>query len=473
MLLIRHRRFLAFSGMLGACLFMAPTFARAQESVRRAKAAKATRVERADEYCPTDPPPPYGLPVPPPQYGPPELPPQPNGSLFENLERDLEEFEEEVEAPPAPSDSLDLRLPGGQSLTIEIKSDSHGSSSLSEPEDAFSGRLFKSSEMLTPTEETLLPRIESVKPLPAEPIPDNPPPHEGAMIDLPVTIEPPDLVVVEVLETLPGRPITGERLVRPDGTITLGFYGNIYVRGLTLEQVKTKIVLHLRTYLDDEVLGLSGTYPDGSRIMIQPKDSDRVFVDVSECKSKSYFIQGDVAAPGEIPITGKDTVLNALNLAGGLTPTADATDAKLYRPARGDQPRKIYKLDLKAIEQGDKKANLQVFPDDRIVVGRDPVVQSTIMVDRMVAPFNSMISTVTQLSAAFQFMDKALDNMDATPEQRRQVVDRLTDLGVESLMRPEHKPLDEEQVRRDIRAILEPLVPSKPDKNGENKEDNR
>ena len=33
-------------------------------------------------------------------------------------------------------------------------------------------------------------------------------------------IEPPDLLLVEVLEALPGRPISGERLVRPDGTIS-------------------------------------------------------------------------------------------------------------------------------------------------------------------------------------------------------------------------------------------------------------
>ena len=44
-------------------------------------------------------------------------------------------------------------------------------------------------------------------------------------------LEPPDLVLVEVLEALPGRPISGERLVRPDGKISLGFYGEVYVAG--------------------------------------------------------------------------------------------------------------------------------------------------------------------------------------------------------------------------------------------------
>ncbi len=98
--------------------------------------------------------------------------------------------------------------------------------------------------------------IDAIRPLPETSIPDDPPPHEGAMFDLPYIVEPPDLLLVEVLEALPGRPITGERLVRPDGTITLGFYGDVYVRGLTIEQVKVKIVEHLRQHLPDSTLGL-------------------------------------------------------------------------------------------------------------------------------------------------------------------------------------------------------------------------
>ena len=56
-------------------------------------------------------------------------------------------------------------------------------------------------------------------------------------------------------KALPGRPISGERLVRPDGKIDIGFYGEVYVRGLTLEQVKVAIIKHLRKFLDDEAVG--------------------------------------------------------------------------------------------------------------------------------------------------------------------------------------------------------------------------
>jgi polysaccharide biosynthesis/export protein len=59
-------------------------------------------------------------------------------------------------------------------------------------------------------------------------------------------VAPSDLIIVEVLDALPGRPISGERPVRPDGTISLGFYGDVHVAGLTLPEIKEKIVLLMR-----------------------------------------------------------------------------------------------------------------------------------------------------------------------------------------------------------------------------------
>ncbi|HEU5118888.1 MAG TPA: polysaccharide biosynthesis/export family protein, partial [Isosphaeraceae bacterium] len=92
-------------------------------------------------------------------------------------------------------------------------------------------------------------------------------------------IKPGDILVVEVLEALPGRPITGERVVKPDGTISLGFYGEVKVAGLDRHQIKETIVVHLCQSLNDETLGLVGMDADGQEIRIPPGESDRVFVD--------------------------------------------------------------------------------------------------------------------------------------------------------------------------------------------------
>ncbi len=355
--------------------------------------------------------------------------------------------------------------------------------------------------------EASLPKIGSIQPLPAFEIPDDPPPHEGAMIEIPYVLQPPDMINVEVLEALPGRPITGERLVRQDGTITLGFYGSLKVSGLTMEQTKTKIVLHLRKYLEDDVIGLIGIAVDADdeavpvnappppalppvpnelpplpedrdvlppeekpptatpkarvslprrdrgrvgvrlvattqqkapgplkapqttvrngasatdharpdpvkeavakdvelpdipfeapqggpsirqqAIIIAPVDSDRVFVNVVSYNSTVYYVDGDVVQSGRFPVTGHETVIDAIHNAGGLVPTADEKSIRLVRPGRNGKPSKIYPIDLAAIRDlGETKANLQLFPGDRLVVGRKTVVASTVRFNEMVA----------------------------------------------------------------------------------------
>ena len=309
------------------------------------------------------------------------------------------------------------------------------------------------------------------------------------MIDVPIILEPPDIIVVEVLEALPGRPITGERLIRQDGTISLGFYGDVHVRGLTLEQAKVKILLHMRRWVPDNLLGLVINYSpsdelqpvapgkpadpalppdlpatqppeaavpaepqqsvppptsqarrvspgaivrvvsrrvnvddvaeafklrprdpfspaDGPRVFeVDAQDSVRVFVDIASYNSKVYFVQGDVGTPGRLPITGKETVLDALNYAGGFIPTAEPTDIHLYRPARGDQPARDYLIDHAAILRGDAKANLQIFPDDRLVIGRNAVVKQNLELDRATAAMQSMFNNYNQFHSAISSVD--------------------------------------------------------------------
>ncbi len=87
-------------------------------------------------------------------------------------------------------------------------------------------------------------------------------------------------ILVEVLDALPGRPITGERIVRPDGTISLGFYGDLTVAGLTRDEIKVRVVEHLRRFLTDEMLGLKVVDARTNQIKdVAPAQTDRVFVE--------------------------------------------------------------------------------------------------------------------------------------------------------------------------------------------------
>jgi RNA polymerase sigma factor (sigma-70 family) len=197
-------------------------------------------------------------------------------------------------------------------------------------------------------------------------------------------VEPPDLLLVEVLEALPGRPISGERLVRPDGKISLGFYGDVYVAGLTVSEIKEKIVLHLRKYLQDDTLGLLEGDPEtgeikkdreGRIVVKDPRETDRVFVEVTAYNSKNYYVQGRVRSPDGFPITGNETVLDAINLAGGLTQQADHNNVVLYRPAPPgvDAPPQRLPVNIDQIMMGDDPTtNYQLLPGDRLVVHPKP-----------------------------------------------------------------------------------------------------
>ena len=127
----------------------------------------------------------------------------------------------------------------------------------------------------------------------------------------PAVIQPGQILSVEVLEALPGRPITGERVVRPDGTISMGFYGDLPVAGLNRNQIKVKLIEHLRKFICDEVLGLKIFNGGGTFSVNPPLESNRIFVDES-----GNYIQ---------PVTkGRDD----LKVLGG---RIDELDAKLDR----------------------------------------------------------------------------------------------------------------------------------------------
>ncbi len=321
-----------------------------------------------------------------------------------------------------------------------------------------------------------------LKPHPLPSIPEDPPPHEGAMIDLPLVVEPPDNLIVEVLETLPGRPISGERLVRPDGVINLGFYGDVYVRGLTLAQIKVAIIKRLRTYLDDRILGLrwdpievetpttvrsphlpqgnpfekaaptekdSGSaparplLPGGSRPrFISPEHSTRVLVDISSYNSMPYYVTGDVLIPGKLPCTGKETVLDALQYASGLLPTAEPKDIRLVRPGRNGKPARVYKVDLEAIQdRGDVSSNYQIFPGDRLIVGRNEVVKKTIEIDRLNAPIQAIVSSIQQNANMIQ----ALGGM--RPDEGDQMLRDLVEFWSKQLSQKGDLKFDEDTLR--------------------------
>lgn len=206
------------------------------------------------------------------------------------------------------------------------------------------------------------------------PRPDRPAhaPASAAIRDY--VIEPPDILVVEVLDAPGDRPIRGERLVRPDGKISFGFYSEVGVGDLTVNQAKVAIIEHLRPILGEDKLGLVIRPDDNRSIPVMPADSKRVHVEVAAYNSKFYYVQGDVRSPGRLPLTGNETVLDAFKYAGGRVETGRPPNVRLVRQAlRRMGGEYALPINIRAIEGGtDLTTDYRLLPGDRVVVYRDP-----------------------------------------------------------------------------------------------------
>jgi len=177
--------------------------------------------------------------------------------------------------------------------------------------------------------------------------------------------------------------VRGEHLVRQDGTIALGSYGCVYVVGLTLNQAKVAIERHLAQYLQDP----------------------EISVDVGVYNSKYYYVITDGAGYGEsvfrLPITGKETVLDAVSMIQGVPAVGSLKKIWVARPtpaAHGCS--QILPVDWNAITQaGVTATNYQLFPGDRVYVESDCLIRLDNQLGKMLAPIERIFG-VTLLGAS-------------------------------------------------------------------------
>jgi polysaccharide export outer membrane protein len=84
---------------------------------------------------------------------------------------------------------------------------------------------------------------------------------------------------------------------------------------------------------------------------------------------KVFYVLGEVNAPGAFPITGRETVLDGIIAAGGVTRKASQGNIVLARPTAPDGCRIVYPVCYQQITQlGDTTTNYQLQPGDRIFV---------------------------------------------------------------------------------------------------------
>ncbi len=251
--------------------------------------------------------------------------------------------------------------------------------------------------------------------------PELEPPRELSMISQPAyRVEPPDLLVIEMLKMVPlspyridiydvlqiravgtllDQPLDGFFLVEGEGIVTLGpAYGRVRVAGMTVEQAADVIRHKLEEVLQKPEVSVqlartAGTAPLTGEFLVGPDgtvnlkqygvlhvagktvteirldlqkhlaqyfDTPEVSVDVRQFNSKVFYVITEGAGIGDnvrrVPSTGNDTVLDAFSAINGLSQVSSA-EIWIARPAPGGFGcEQILPVDYEAIAKGGSTA---------------------------------------------------------------------------------------------------------------------
>lgn len=136
-----------------------------------------------------------------------------------------------------------------------------------------------------------------------------------------------------------------EVLVRPDGGISFPLVGDIQVSGRTPLEVQNEIKSRLDRFIPDA----------------------EVTVSVNKISGYTIFVVGEVKAPGQFTLGRYVDVMQALTLAGSLTPYAKSDSIKILRRVAGKET--VFRFDYGDIQRGrDLKQNIILQSGDVVVV---------------------------------------------------------------------------------------------------------
>ena len=168
-------------------------------------------------------------------------------------------------------------------------------------------------------------------------------------------VEPGDSLSVEPADLDSPIRLPGNQPVLQDGTIDLGKFGRPVVAWKTVPQIEADI----RKLIDS-----------------QSKEKTPITVRLLGRESKVFYVLGEVNAPRAYPLAGRETVLDGILTAGGLTRQADMKRIILSRPTLPAGCRVVLPICYNQIVQlGDTATNYQLQPGDRIYVPSKPAFE--------------------------------------------------------------------------------------------------
>ncbi len=166
-------------------------------------------------------------------------------------------------------------------------------------------------------------------------------------------VAPGDVVLVEPVDFNSSVRLPADQKVQPDGKIDLGQYGRIVVTGMSLDEIRIAVE---------------------GKVAAKEGQAEAVQVRLTEPESQVYYVIGEVNSPAAYPVVGRETVLDAILAAGGLTDNADRHSIIFSRPTAPSSCRSVLPICYRHIvELGDASTNYQVMPGDRIFVPSVPL----------------------------------------------------------------------------------------------------
>jgi len=165
---------------------------------------------------------------------------------------------------------------------------------------------------------------------------------DGTSSNLGYRLGPEDVLQISVWKD---ESLTRETLVRPDGMISFPLIGEVQAEGKTAEELRKDIRERLSPFIPDPTVSVA----------------------VTKVNSYKIYVVGKVNRPGEYLVGHYSNVMQALSLAGGMTPYASENGIKVLRWEQGNQ--RTYSFRYGDVKKGNHlEQNILLQRGDVIVV---------------------------------------------------------------------------------------------------------
>ena len=138
-----------------------------------------------------------------------------------------------------------------------------------------------------------------------------------------------------------------EIAVGPDGGITFPLIGDMNAKGKTVDALRDEVRNKLKKFIPEAVVSVS----------------------IKEVVGNKVSVLGQVKTPGEYVLTGNTDVMQALSMAGGVTPFAALKKIKILRRDPVTQKQSVIKFNYADVIKGrNLEQNILLHSGDTIVV---------------------------------------------------------------------------------------------------------